>query len=74
MLNISFRITSKAQIGDASKLFFTFKSDCKEGMIVFFYLFDLFEDLFIIPISFNSITHNSSKSFETIVNVDLESI
>lgn len=74
VLNVYFKITSKVQLGDASKLLFVLISDCREGIIAFFYLFDLFKSPLIIPISYNSFKYDSNKSFETIVNVNPESI
>ena len=51
VLNVGFRITSRVQTGDASKLLFALTSNCREGMIAFLYPFDLFEGPLIIPIS-----------------------
>lgn len=41
-------------------------------MIAFFYLFDLFKNLLIILISYNSFEYGGDKSFGTIVNINLE--
>lgn len=53
---------------------FALISDCKEGIIVFFYSFNLFEGPFIILISYNGFKYNSGKSLRTIVNVNLKSM
>ena len=74
ILNVGFRITSRVQTRDASKLLFALTNDCREGMIAFLYPFDLFEGPLIMPISCNSFWHGGSKSLETIVNVDPESM
>ena len=74
VLNIGFRITSRVQIRDASKLLFALTSDCREGMIAFFYQFDLFEGPLIIPISCNGFQHGGGKSLGIIVNVNPESM
>lgn len=73
-LNVGFEITSRVQIRDAGKLLFVLTSDCRECTIAFFYLLDLFESLFIIPISCNGFQHCNCKSFRTIVNINLQSM
>lgn len=62
LLNISFRITDTVNIRGASKLLFALTSDCKEDMIAFLYLFDLFECPLIIPISSDGFHHGSGTS------------
>ena len=74
VLNVGFRITSRVQIGDASKLLFALTSDSREGIIAFLYLFDLFEGPLIIPISCNGFQHGGGKSLGTIVNINPESM
>lgn len=53
ILNVGFKITSRVQTWDANKLLFAMPSDCKEEMITFPYLFDLFVSPFIILIGCN---------------------
>lgn len=43
-------------------------------MIAFFYLFNLFKSLLIIPISCNSFKYDGDKNLEIIVNIDPESM
>lgn len=50
------------------------KSNFKKGIRVFFYLFDLFKDLFIILINCNSFQYNNTKNYKIIANINLESI
>ena len=73
VLNIGFRIISRVQIRDASKLQFALTNDYKEGIIAFLYTFDLFKGLLIIPISCNGFQHGNGKSLRTIVNVNPKS-
>lgn len=49
-------------MGDASKLWFAFVGDYREGMIAFLCLFDLFECPLIIPISCNGFQHGGITS------------
>lgn len=73
-MNIGFRITSRIQTKDVSKLVFALTSDCKEGMIAFFYPFDLFKGPLIIPISCHGFQHCGGKILKTIVNANPESM
>ncbi len=47
-------IISRIKMGDTNKLLFTLTSNDKKDMIVFLYLFDLFESSLIILLSYNS--------------------
>lgn len=51
---INCKITSRVKIVGNSKLLFTVMNNCKKGMIMFFYLFDIFKDLFIILLNYNT--------------------
>ena len=48
-----FKIASRVDIQYAHKLLFAFASDSGEGTIVCFYLANLFEGLFILPLCSN---------------------
>lgn len=52
--NISFRITDNVNIKNTNKLILVLIIECKKDIIVFLYLFDLFEGLLIIAMSYNS--------------------
>lgn len=67
---ISYRVLIK----NISKLFFALSKNYQRGLILFFYLFDLFEGLLLISISCNNFWYGSNKSFKIIDNIDLESI
>ena len=43
-------------------------------MIAFFNSFNLFQVLFIISLSYNSIQHGDGKNLGTIININLEFI
>lgn len=75
ILNGGFRITDTVNIRGANKLLFALSSDYKESMILFLYLFDLFECSLIIPISCDSFQHIGDTSpAETKVMINSESM
>ena len=62
-MNIGFKIINRVTILYASKFLLILIGYYKEDIIVFFYLFDLFEDLFIILLGCNSFQYNSIADF-----------
>ena len=62
-MNINFRIIDKVNIRNTSKLLFVLISDNREGIVVFFYLFDWFKGLLIISYRNNYFSHNNNKNF-----------
>lgn len=74
VLNISFKFTNRINIRGANKLLFALTSNYREGIIAFFYPFDLFDYLLIILICYNNFQYGGYKCLRTIINVDLESM
>ena len=73
-MNIGFKITNKVNIRDINKLLFALTNNYRESIIAFLYIFDMFECLLIISISYNSFFYSVSKSLGTMVNVNPKSM
>lgn len=56
-----FKIISKVNIQYIYKLLFAFISDFREDIIVYFYLINLFKDIFIIPLYTYEFLHKSCQ-------------
>lgn len=57
---IKFKITKQIKIQNTNKFIFAFANNTRQGFILSFYLFDLFNSLFIIFVRFNSFQYASN--------------
>lgn len=69
-----FRITSRVKIRNANKFLFILTSNFRQDIITFFYLFDLFENLFIILFGYYSLQYDDIRSVKVKVMINSESM
>lgn len=62
-MNIGFKIISRVEILVTSKPSFILTDYCKENIIAFLYLFDMFEGPFIIPLGCNGFQYSGVTGF-----------